>query len=84
MTRLLLINPNTSAATTAAMVAIARDAAPAGVLVEGATVAAGVPLITDEGALAMAADAVAAMAAGINPEHWDGVIVAAFLASAFV
>ena len=42
MTRLLLINPNTSAATTAVMVGIARGAAPAGVMITGATVAAGV------------------------------------------
>ena len=78
MTRLLLINPNTSAATTAVMVGIARGAAPAGVMITGATVAAGVPLITDEDALAAAADAVAAWAATLDATGWDGVIVAAF------
>lgn len=78
MTRLLLINPNTSAAATAAMVAVAREAAPAGVGITGATVATGVPLITDEGSLALAADAVSALAAGLDAEDWDGVIVAAF------
>lgn len=78
MTRLLLLNPNTSAATTAAMVAIAQAAAPEGVGITGATAATGVPLITDEGSLALAADAVCALAAGLDPDGWDGVIVAAF------
>ena len=78
MTRLLLINPNTSAATTDAMIAIARGAAPAGVEITGATVVASVPLITDEESLGLAAIAVAAMAAELDSEDWDGVIIAAF------
>ena len=45
MTRLLLINPNTSAAATAAMVAVAREAAPAGVQITGATAATGVGVV---------------------------------------
>lgn len=78
MMRLLLVNPNTSAATTAAMVAIAREAAPEGVLIEGATAAFGAALITDEATLATAAEAVAALAATLDPRNWDGMIVAAF------
>lgn len=76
--RLLLINPNTSAATTDAMLAIARGAAPAGVAIEGATALFGAPLITQETELATAADAVlqrlsVSALAGVN-----GVVIAAF------
>lgn len=78
MIRLLLINPNTSAATTAAMVTIARETAPEGVRISGVTVAFGAPLITDEAGLATAADAVTALAAALDPRDWDGAIVAAF------
>ena len=73
--RLLLINPNTSAATTDAMLAIARGAAPDGVTIEGATARFGVPLITDEAALSVAAEAVLDVP---RPGSLDGIIVAAF------
>lgn len=73
--RLLLINPNTSVATTEAMLAIARGAAPDGVTIEGATARLGTPLITDEAALAVAAEAVLDLP---RPGGLDGTIVAAF------
>lgn len=73
--RLLLINPNTSAATTDAMLAIARDAAPDGVVIEGATARFGAALITDEAALSVAAEAVLDVP---RPGGLDGIIVAAF------
>lgn len=76
--RLLLLNPNTNPATTEAMLALAREAAPAGAVIEGSTAGFGVPLITDAAALAVAADAVAALAANMRLDAFDGVIVAAF------
>lgn len=76
--RLLLVNPNTSAETTAAMVAIAAEAAPAGVRIEGATARFGAPLITDEASLSLATEAVAALVGTEATEGFDGVIVAAF------
>lgn len=68
-----LLNPNTSAATTAAMVEIARAAAP-GLAIEGRTAPFGAPLITDEPALARGAEAVLAMAdgAGLDRAGPDG------------
>ncbi len=71
-----LVNPNTNAGTTATMVAIAREAAGEGVTIEGRTAGFGVPLITDTVALAVAAEAVLALAAGLA--GFDRVIVAAF------
>lgn len=76
--RLLLINPNTNVATTERMVVIAREAAPRGVAIEGLTAAFGAPLITEPGALAVAADAVVALVDGIDTQTGDGIIVAAF------
>lgn len=52
--QLLLINPNTSAATTALMVQLARQRLPAQVELIGATAREGAPLITDEASLAIA------------------------------
>ncbi|KQT84163.1 aspartate/glutamate racemase family protein [Aurantimonas sp. Leaf443] len=75
MTRLALINPNTSLATTEAMLAIAREAGP-GIVVEGFTARFGAPLILDEAALGRAALAVEDLAADVA-DH-DGVVVAAF------
>ncbi|MBN8944658.1 MAG: aspartate/glutamate racemase family protein [Rhizobiales bacterium] len=74
--RLLLVNPNTSPATTEAMVAIARDAMP-GITIEGLTAPFGVPLITNAAELATAAEAVVAALAA-PPAGIDGVIVSAF------
>lgn len=45
--KLLLINPNTNRATTAAMRAIAQEAAPVGVIIEAVTAPFGAPLIVD-------------------------------------
>jgi Asp/Glu/hydantoin racemase len=77
MTRLALINPNTSAETTAAMVEIAREAAAGKAEIAGFTAPFGAPLITTPDALANAAKAVLALAPGLKG-HFDGVIVAAF------
>jgi Asp/Glu/hydantoin racemase len=74
--RLILVNPNTNAATTAAMTAIAAEAAGAAATVEGLTAPFGVPLITQPAALSVAADAVAALAPALSGA--DAVIVAAF------
>lgn len=74
--RLVLINPNTSAATTEAMVAIAQAVVPADVAIFGMTAPWGVPLITNPEALAVAAEAVIAMSDQIHDV--DGVIVSAF------
>ncbi len=73
--RIALINPNTSVATTEAMLAIARRAAPDGVEIVGLTAPFGSPLITTAAALAEAGRAVASLGPEIAA---DGVIVAAF------
>jgi len=62
--RVALINPNTTAATTAAMVALAQAEAAGAFAVEGVTAAFGAPVIVDEAALAVGAQAVAQAAAG--------------------
>lgn len=76
--RLLLVNPNTNAATTALMVGIAQGAAPPGVTIEGATAAAGAPLILDAAMLATAGQAVQALIAQTDLTPFAGVIIAAF------
>ena len=78
MIRLRLINPNTSTATTDAMVMIARDAALVNVSIVGATAPFGVSLITNEDQLAVAAEAVLALVRAPEASAVDGVIVAAF------
>jgi Asp/Glu/hydantoin racemase len=77
MKRIVLVNPNTSAATTALMVSIARAHLAAGFAMDGATAATGAPLIVDEDQLRIAADAVARMAPSLAGTA-EGVIVAAF------
>lgn len=74
--RVALVNANTNAATTADMLAIVRQAAAPGDDITGLTAAFGAPLIADPAALAVAADAVLALASGLS--GFDGVIVAAF------
>ena len=74
--RIALVNPNTNAKTTAAMVSIAADAAGARAQVEGHTARFGVPLITEPRALDRSAEAVAALAPSLFAA--DAVIVAAF------
>ena len=75
--RIVLINPNTSAATTETMVRIAQAVAPDDEI-DGLTATFGAPLITNPSALAVAADAVVALADVISQRQPDGVIVAAF------
>ena len=74
--RLALVNPNTSAETTTAMVGIAAHTAGAGAMVAGHTAGFGAALITRPAELAVAADAVAALAPELCDA--DAVIVAAF------
>lgn len=74
--RLIILNPNTSPATTDVMVSIAKDAAGKGVLVEGMTAKFGAPLITTPAMLKDAGQAVLAMADQLAGA--DAVIVAAF------
>jgi allantoin racemase len=74
--KLALVNPNTSAATTATMVRIAAETAGALAAVEGYTAAFGSALITGPEALDLAAEAVAALAPALGDAQ--AVIVAAF------
>jgi Asp/Glu/hydantoin racemase len=76
--RLLLVNPNTNARTTASMVAIAQRAAPAGITIEGATAATGAPLMDDPQKLAAGAAAVGDMVAAMDASPYAGIIIAAF------
>lgn len=71
--RLALVNPNTDSAVTQAMCAIA---ARTGAAIAGFTAPFGAPLITNEAALAEAAEAVLALAPELG--GFDGVIVAAY------
>jgi allantoin racemase len=77
MKRIVLVNPNTNAATTALMVAIARQHLAPGFELEGATATAGAPLITNEDQLSVAAAAVVGMAPSLANTS-DGMIVSAF------
>ena len=77
MARVLLINPNTNAATTEAMLTIARETAPAGVEIEGITARFGTDLIEVEETLETASHAVAEILAG-EAADYDGVVIAAF------
>lgn len=74
--RLIVLNPNTSADTTARMVAIAQAAAGGAAAIEGLTARFGASLITEPAALATAAGAV--IEAAPLTRGADGVIVAAF------
>ena len=75
--RILLINPNTSRATTEQMAAIARACAPAGVEVVGVTAPRGVPMILTGDQLAAAVPTVVeiGIAEGVGV---DGIIIGAF------
>ena len=77
MARVLLINPNTNAATTEAMLTIARETAPAGVEIEGITARCGTDLSEVEETLVTASHAVAEILAG-EAADYDGVVIAAF------
>jgi Asp/Glu/hydantoin racemase len=76
--RLLLVNPNTSAATTAAMVGIAREEAAGRAVIDGQTAPSGAPLITGEAALEAAGRVVGSLSPAILAGGPDGVIVSAF------
>lgn len=78
MTQLLLVNPNTNAVTTAQMLEIAREAAPAGTSVVGSTVRTGVPLITRPETLRQASWAVCETLRQSDLACVRGIIVAAF------
>lgn len=75
--RIVLINPNTNAATTDAMVAIARAAGP-DVEIEGLTAQFGAPLITTPEQLHIGAQAVEAACADLAQSGAAGVIISAF------
>ena len=77
MHRILLINPNSSAATTAMMVGIAQAAAAGACEITGATARRAPPMIVEPDALAAAADEVVEMGVS-NDGRYDGFIVAAF------
>jgi len=77
MRRILLINPNSSAATTAMMAGIAQAAAAGACEITGATARRAPPMIVEPDALAAAADEVVEMAVS-NDGRYDGFIVAAF------
>jgi len=77
MRRILLINPNSSAATTEMMVSIAQAAAAGACDVTGATARRAAPMIVEPNALAFAADEVVEIAVS-NDGKYDGFIVAAF------
>ena len=76
--KLLLINPNTSEATTQAMALIAQEAAPQGVSVTALTAPAGVPMIVNAAQLAEAAQALEASLPLYRTLACDGVITAAY------
>ncbi|MBR1229274.1 MULTISPECIES: aspartate/glutamate racemase family protein [unclassified Bradyrhizobium] len=77
MRRILLINPNSSAATTAMMVGIAQAAAAGACEIAGATARRAPPMIVEPDALAAATDEVVELAVS-NDGKYDGFIVAAF------
>nr|WP_145547101.1 aspartate/glutamate racemase family protein [Variovorax boronicumulans] len=73
----LLINPNTSAATTAMMAELARAALPPSLALCSATAARGAPMITSDAELATAVDEV--LAIGVRAAgRVDAIVVAAF------
>lgn len=77
MKPIVLINPNTSNATTAMMTAIARKYA-SGIPVTGKTASRGVPMILDEAALDAAAEGVVELGRQAEAEGAAGIIVSAF------
>lgn len=77
MPNILLINPNSSQATTDMMVCIAQDNAPAGYTVVGATAAKGPPMIVNEVELAAAASEVESVVRGLEMPY-AGIIISAF------
>lgn len=76
--KLLLVNPNTSEATTDMMLRIARDAASPDVEIVGVTAAFGPTLITNERELEVAAEAVLQAISNVSADEHAGIIIAAF------
>ena len=74
----MLVNPNTSVSTTQVMLALAQEAAGTQATLEALTAGFGAPLICDEPALAVAADAVLALLPALVQSQPSGVIIAAF------
>ncbi len=74
--RFALVNPNTDAAVTQLMLRLAHAAAPLDDVVDGITAPFGSPLIIDERALAVAGEAVLALAPQLA--DFDGILVGAF------
>lgn len=77
MPAILIVNPNTSARTTAMLLGVARAHLPPGTAVRGATAADGPGMIVDEAALARSADEVVRIGLTEGPGA-RAVIVAAF------
>ena len=75
--RLLLVNPNTNAATTAMMAAIAQSEAH-DASIHALTAPHGASLITNEAALAVAAGAVLELLSSIDRQPYQGIVLAAF------
>ena len=78
MKRILLVNPNTNAATTASMLAIARETAAGLLQIEAMTAPEGVPMITDPLALQQASQVLTGLIPELRAQNWDGVITAAY------
>jgi len=78
MTDILLINPNSSTATTEMMTKIANGEAPAGCRVTGRTATGGPSMIVNEQELEAAATEVLKVWREAGVARWDGVIVSAF------
>jgi allantoin racemase len=76
--RILLVNPNSSAATTEAMAAVVRGVAPRGAEVFGLTAPSGPMMITEEPDLERAAAVVEGMTPAIIEKRPDAVILAGF------
>jgi Asp/Glu/hydantoin racemase len=77
VTEILLINPNSSVATTEMMVRIAASTAPDGFNIRGATATRGPPMIVSKSQLAASADEVVAIGLSEAPSV-SGIIVGAF------
>jgi Asp/Glu/hydantoin racemase len=75
--RILLINPNSSRATTEMMVGIAREALPSGFAVDGVTATRSPPMIVTRAALEAAGPEVVAIGVAQAPRY-AGMIVSAF------
>jgi allantoin racemase len=76
--RIALLNPNTNADITRMMLDIARQAVPAGAVLEGRTAPTGRRLISDEAGLEEAAQVVAAYGAILEGEGFDAIIISGF------